>query len=436
MKIHFYGAAQEVGRSCVMIESKEAKVLLDAGIKLGNQITYPEIKDEILPHIDAILITHAHLDHCGYLPHIYNKDYSGPTYATKPTIELMQVLVSDYLRISNPEGIKENTVSKMLKRTRIAEYKRNIKIKDLTITFIPAGHILGSAMIRVSDGKDAVVYTGDINLSRTKLLNGADFHSLKANTLILESTNGGKEDNLKSEKENTKQIASIVKSTILAGGKVVIPSFGVGRAQEAMLILDDYMSSGTIPKVPIYIDGVVNKTTRIHRHNVIFCRKELQMRILMSDSDPFKSSNFVPVEKRGMRSKIVNTTESNIIVTTSGMLTGGPIFYYLPKLAKNKSNAMILVGYQAAGTLGRSVLEGERDIEINGKKLHVSMSVFHVRLSAHADRKQLESVPKKIQGTKKVYLVHGEASKMESLKEELDKHYDVTIPTLGSSFKT
>ncbi len=435
MKIHFYGAAREVGRSCIMIESKNTRVLLDAGIKLGTPITYPELKDEIIPTIDAILITHAHLDHCGYLPHIYSKNYSKPLYATKPTIELMQVMLSDYLRISNPKGLAENAVARVIKNSKIAEYKRDIKIKDLTVTFIPAGHVLGSAMIRVSDGKDAVVYTGDINLSKTKLLNGAEFHSLRANALILESTNGAEDDNLKTERENIKQMAEIVKSTLLAGGKVIIPSFGVGRAQEVMLILDDYMNSGIIPKVPIFIDGVINKIARIHRHNVILCRKELQMRILMSDSDPFKSDNFVPVEKQGMRNKIVSSDTSSIIVTTSGMLTGGPIFFYLPRLAKDKANAMILIGYQAAGTLGRAVLDGERDIEINKKKVHIEMSVSYVRLSAHADRKQIESVPKRISGVKKIFLVHGETSKMESLNEELSKHFEVIMPVLGSSHK-
>jgi Predicted metal-dependent RNase, consists of a metallo-beta-lactamase domain and an RNA-binding KH domain len=197
----------------------------------------------------------------------------------------------------------------------------------------------------------------------------------------------------------------------------------VGRAQEVLLFLDDNINSGALPKVPIYVDGMINKAMRIHRHNVIYCRKELQSRILMSEYDPFKSKNFVVVDKKGTRNKIVTEEESAIIVTTSGMLSGGPVFFYLSKLAGNSLNKMIMVGYQAEGTLGREMQDGNRHITIDKTKVDVQLKVETYHLSAHADRKGLESVMSSINGLKNVFIVHGEKSKSESLKEYASKKY-------------
>lgn len=434
LKISFFGAAGEVGRSCILIEGNDTKILLDAGVKLGSDDQYPKISDEQLLAIDGIVISHAHLDHCGYLPHIYTAGYRNKTYTTKPTAELANVLISDYMHISNPDNVSKEGLAELSKHYSVQEYKKEFKIKGLSITLIPAGHILGSALIKVSDGNQTILYTGDINLSRTRLLNGADLKGLKADVLITESTYGAPSDIFKDERDNSKEMVHSIVDTIKNSGKVVIPSFAVGRAQEVLFILDDYMNSGVIPKVPIYLDGMINKALRIHRHNVIYCRKELQSRILMSDSDPFKSENFMPVEKKSTRNKIVSSDESSIIVTTSGMLTGGPIMFYLTKLAGNSLNKMILVGYQAQGTLGREMQEGAKSVTLNNQKLNVQMTVEMYHLSAHADRKQLESIPKKVSGIKRIFIVHGEKSKSESLREYFSKDYEAIVPAIGDSY--
>jgi len=435
MEITFYGAAEEVGRSCMLISSNNTKVLLDAGIKLGGGDPYPTLPDKQLNEIDAILISHAHLDHIGYLPHIYSAGYKGPLYTLKPTVELMQVLISDYMKISNPQNVTKHGLEEMGKHRVLVDYKKEFRIKGLSITFIPSGHILGSAMIRISDGKTSLLYTGDVNLSKTRLLNGADTKNLSANALIMESTYGGKADVFKSEREVTNQMISSIKETILAGGKVILPCFAVGRAEEMLLLLDDYMNSGAIPKTPIYVDGMINKAMRIHRHNVIYCRKELQSRILMSDYDPFKSANFVPVEKKSMRNAIVASEEGSIIVTTSGMITGGPVMFYLAKLAKNSRNKLILVGYQAEGTLGRQIQEGAKEIILNDHKVSIGLKVETFHMSAHADRKQLEILPQKVANLKHIFIVHGEIKKIREFTEELSKKFNVIIPKDGESYK-
>ncbi len=434
MKISFFGAAGEVGRSCIMVSTDKTRILLDAGVKIGAQDEYPHLEDSMLKDIDGIVVSHAHLDHSGYLPHIYSAGYTGSTYVTKPTMELITVLISDYMRISNPSNVTQSGLKKMAAAFKLYDYRKEFRINELKIKFIPAGHILGSAMISVSDGKNTLLYTGDINTAKSKLFDGAELKGLNADTLITESTYGAPNDAFQKEQDIIRDMVKSIKETIKVGGKIIIPSFAVGRAQEVLLFLDDNINSGALPKVPIYIDGMINKAMRIHRHNVIYCRKELQSRILMSEYDPFKSKNFVVVDKKGTRNKIVTEEESAIIVTTSGMLSGGPVFFYLSKLAGNSLNKMIMVGYQAEGTLGREMQDGNRHITIDKTKIDVQLKVETYHLSAHADRKGLESVMSSINGLKNVFIVHGEKSKSESLSEYASKKYKAIVPELEGEY--
>ncbi len=435
MRFGFFGAAGEVGRSCIMAESEGARLLLDSGIKLGRQIEYPTIDTETLSKVDAILISHAHLDHSGFIPHLIDMGYRGPIYATKPTHELTNVLISDYMRISKPEGISEEHIKLMQKQSRIVEYGKDLVIKDMHVRFIPAGHILGSAMMEISDGKKKVIYTGDINLRKTRLLNPGRLENTSADILVTESTYGGTGDVFPMEKTTVEEMLKSIKETADTGGKIVIPSFAVGRAQEVLLLLDDYMRSGRIPKMPIYIDGMINKAMRIHRHNVIYCRKELQQRILMNEEDPFKSPNFYIVKEKGERRSIIKGDEAAIVVTTSGMITGGPIMKYLEYMAEDERNKLIIVGYQAEGTIGRALADGAKEIVLDGRKYQIRMSVAKFHLSAHADRAQLLDMINKINGLKSIFLVHGEAKKAGELNDALKGDYESRVPELRSVYE-
>ncbi len=434
MKLTFFGAANEVGRSCIMLESGKTKILLDAGIKLGKQIEYPLITDEEIKTLDGIVISHAHLDHSGYLPHIYSAGYTGFTYTTKPTFELTNVLVSDYMRISNPANITKEGLAAMQTHHKLVEFNEEFRIKDFAIKLLPAGHILGSAMIQVSDSSHSLIYTGDINLRTTKLLDPAQTEGLQADTLITESTYGGSKDVFQPEKKTLDAMIASIRETINSGGKVIIPSFGVGRAQEVLLILDDYIKSGLMPKINLYMDGMIGKAMRIHRHNVIYCRDELQKRILMNDDDPFKSVNFHNVITRQARSRIMASSEAALIVTTSGMLTGGPVLKYLERLGGSSGNKLIFVGYQAEGTLGRQILEGAKSVQIDGRKVQFNMKVEKYNLSAHADRQQLMSLMGRIKGLKKIFIVHGEPERSAELLESLKSKYEVFHPQPASSY--
>lgn len=430
MKITFLGAAGEVGRSCIMISTKSTNILLDSGIKLGAKIEYPQISDDQLRSIDGVFISHAHLDHIGFVPHIYSSGFKGNYFTTKPTVDLGSVLISDYLRISNPAGVNKRGMEEMVRHAKIVEYGKEFKFRDLSIKFIPAGHILGSALIEVSDSRNRIVYTGDINLPETRLLEGAEIRNLKGDTIITESTYAARGDIFPNEKKISQQMMKSIKDTILQGGKVIVPSFAVGRAQEVLFLLDDYMNSGILPKTTIYVDGMISKALRIYRHNVIYCRKELQSKILMSDYDPFKSKNFNFVDRKSMRDKIVNDSASSIIVTTSGMLSGGPVMFYLSKLSRNPANKLLLVGYQAIGTLGRALQEGTKSININGNDMKVEMHVETHHLSAHADRPQLEHLLSKVKGLRNVFIVHGEITKSKDFRDYAAKRYNAKVPLI------
>ena len=435
MKITFYGAAREVGRSCVLVEAKQAKVLIDAGIKLGEVEEHPLIPDSILKNIDAVIISHSHLDHCGYLPHLFSRGYAGPVYALKPTLELINVIINDYLKISKPKDVKKDGLTKMIRHYRMVDYHQEFRVKDIAIKLVPAGHILGSSMVEIRDGERRLLYTGDICLKSTKLLDPAYTEYLKADTLITESTYGGNKDVFPSEHIVLNKMVASLKETINKGGKIIIPSLAVGKAQEILFILDDYIRSGVLPTVPIYIDGMIIKAMRIYRHNVIYCKDEIQKRILMSEDDPFKSKNFNFVDGKEDRTKIIKSEGAAIIVTTSGMLKGGPVIRYIEKLRSDTKCKLMLTSYQAPGTPGRVLQDGGDTIEIRGEKVKISMPIEMYHMSGHADRPQLLKLIGKVQGLRKVFIIHGEETKSKELMEALKNKYNTVLPELTKTYE-
>jgi uncharacterized protein len=438
MKVKFYGAAGEVGRSCIMVESNNTKVLLDCGIKLGHderKEEYPLIDDNELKKVDAIVLSHTHLDHSGYLPHVLSTGWNGQIFATKPTIEIVSLLLSDYIRISNPKNVSKEGLSKVKKHYRTVEYGREFRVKGLRMKMFSAGHVLGSSLVEVTDGRNRLLYTGDLSLRRTKLLDPAHTENLQSDTLIIETTYGGNENEFVIKQQSIKDMPESIKQTIHKGGKIIMPALAIGRGQEVLLMLDDYMRSGFLPKVPIYIDGMIGKAMVIHRNNLAFCRPELQGRINRSKKDdPFKSTNFHNVTTEQMRKKVIQEQGSSIIVTTSGMLNGGPVLKYLERLAGNGNNKMMLTCYQVEGTKGRKILEGAKEIDVRGKKIKLNLKIERFKMSGHADKVQLLSFIEKVKGLKTVFLVHGERGNEREIKNSLGNRYRVEVPTLKQEF--
>jgi predicted metal-dependent RNase len=317
-------------------------------------------------------------------------------------------------------------VENVMKDANIME-PREPFTSDFTMTFHPAGHIMGSAMTMVKTNEKKVLFSGDICTRKTRVLDPCE-RNLSADTLIVESTYGGKNELIPSYKESYQKMIGIVNKTLDAGGHVIIPSFAVGRAQEVLLALDDYMRSGTLQQARIYIDGMIGKTMKVYRHNAIYANDDIKKRILMSEDDPFNSPNFF---RPRTKTKEDVLKEPCIIVTTSGMLTGGPVHRYLEKLGNNPKNTMIFVGYQAEGTPGYKIMKGRKRIKIREKEIKLNLRVESVKISGHADYNELLQFVKSIKGLKKVFIMHGEKA---DLKDELEKSYDVVIPRLLETY--
>lgn len=427
--VTFFGGANEVGRNCMLVEEGKTNLLLDAGVKLGERDEYPLISEEEIRRLKRIAVSHTHLDHVGYLPHMYARGCKADIYSTKPTHDLTQLLLADYLRINRGMRFTNSDIIRAMRMWKMVEYGEVVGDK-LKFSFHKSGHILGSAMVLVR-GDTTLLFTSDVNDRETRLLEAGE-KNLIAENMIIECTYGAPNDQHPSLKNASKMLCDSINRTIKKGGKVLIPSFAVGRAQEILFILENYMSSGVLEQVPIFVDGMILKANRIYRQNVIYARDEIQKRILMSDDDPFKS-RFFQTPRTKDRSDVLREGPA-VIVSTSGMLTGGPVLRYLEKLAGDPNNLLMLVGYQAEGTLGRKLLEGERRVVIDGKEIEIRMGVEQAHFSAHADFKGLLEIVRSIKKLKRVFVIHGEGDKPKLFGEAVAKMgYEVVIPRNGET---
>jgi len=434
MELHVYGGAREVGRNCFMLHEKGKYIMLDCGVKLGEQTEYPEIPDRMGKHIRDIVVTHAHLDHTGYTPYLIKEGLTPHIHGTKPTKDLTSVLLADYARLGKIAKRRGHTfsqgdVEKVLDSFREREFRQPFRSgHGFNVELFNAGHILGSAMVMV-EGEKKVLYTGDISVRGTKLLDGCE-RDLKCDTLIMESTYGNEE--LPSVKETMKKLTHEIKETLRAGGHILIPSFAVGRGQEILLLLEAYMRSGAIPETKIYVEGMIGTGMKITRQNLGYAKEEIKNRILMSDDDPFKSPYF-RTPKRKDKDDVFE--EPSIIVSTSGMLTGGPALGYLARMAPDPKNKIIFMGYQAEGTRGRKILEGAKEVEVDGEMVKMKMKIEEIRISGHSGKSELIQFVKGLKGLKKVVLIHGEDEGIKSLQDSLCKSYEVIVPSLGEEIR-
>lgn len=449
VSIQFLGAASEVGRSCFLVEAGASgtgasskmtagrpgrgTTLLDAGVKIaGDEEEFPVLENRQMASLDRVILSHAHLDHSGYIPYVYKQGCTAPAYMTKPTRDLTQVLLADYLRIN--EGCTpydEKDVVHALKKTDMLEYG---KPKD-GVHFSNAGHIIGSAVTELEAGGKKILYSGDINDRETRLLDACQI-GYNADALIIESTYGDPLDRHPSLKDASNQLVQCIQKTLDRGGKVIIPTFAIGRGQEILFLLENYMRSGLLEDTPIYLDGMVSKVLRIYRHNALFLKKEIQNRILSSEDDPFKSVHYrIPQTKD--RSDVL-AQEKAIILATSGMLNGGPVLNYIKHLGPDEKNTMIFTGYQGVGTRGRQLLEGAKELQLDDTLVPINMQIQEAKFSGHADFQGLTSFAKTISGLKDIFIVHGEKAKSEALGKALGKMHknaEIHVPALGEEIR-
>ncbi len=446
VRITGLGAFREVGRSAILLETKESKVILDFGANVSSydpQKHFPKIEGIDIDEIDAVVVTHAHLDHCGLVPWLYKYGYRGPVYVTHPTRDLMVLVQKDYIEVARKEGrippYSESDINSMLLRTFSLNYGEVTDIApDIKLTFHNAGHILGSAMahLHVGEGLFNIVYTGDFKYADTRLLDKANTQFPRVEAVIMESTYGTQDQPPRPLAE--KNLIEIVNKTLAKGGFVLIPVLAVGRAQEVLLLLIDAIKNKLIKgkegEVPIYLDGMVYEATAIHAAYPEWLSRNLKERILKGEN-PFLADFVKKVESDitsgGVKREDVLKSEPGIIISTSGMLTGGPAVEYFKKLAPDPKNSLVFVSYQASGTLGRRLKEGINRVELpvmeDGKQrivsIDVKMHVFSVEgFSGHSSRTELINwlrhlTPK----PKHVVLNHGEASRIDGLAKIINR---------------
>jgi KH/beta-lactamase-domain protein len=449
------GGAQEVGRSAFLIKTRESSVLLDCGINPGSQRPFeafprfdsPEFQVDSL---DAVVISHAHLDHCGLVPFLYKYGFDGPVYCSAPTSNLMTLLQLDYLDVAGKQGITPHYDQKDVRECVLHTIPLRFGVvtdiaPDIRLTLHNSGHILGAAMshLHIGEGLHNIVYTSDYKFARTMLLEAAATEFPRVETVITESTYGGADDIMPSRVEAEERLTQVINATLERKGKVLIPVPAVGRAQEIMLVIDGYMKRGLMKEAPVFIEGMISEATAIHTAYPEYLGREVRHSILHEEINPFQSDYFTIVEHPSVRQSIIEG-EPCIVLATSGMLEGGPVIEYFKNWAEDPSNTIIFVSYQIEGTLGKRVQKGVSEVttmDTEGK-----MAVAQVKLqvesiegfSGHSDRRQLIAYLMHLKPKpERVFMCHGERAKIMNMANFIDNKAGIpaVVPGVLETFR-
>lgn len=442
------GGAREVGRSSFLLQTPESKVMIDCGVNVASEdrafphLEAPEVR---LSELDAVILSHAHLDHCGFVPYLFKYGFEGPVYCTPATRDLAVLLLVDYLDIAEredkPMPYSKRDISTFLSHCIPLDYGDVTDIApDVRLTLHNAGHILGSSIlhIHVGEGLYNIVYTGDIKFDYTRLFSPAVYAFPRVETLIIESTYGGAESIQPHRTDAEKEFIRVVTETISRGGKVLIPAFAVGRAQEIMVLLEDYRRKGVLDNLKVYLDGMIWEATAIHTAYPEYLSQDLRELIFKADENPFLSDMFVKVSGPDQRAKVIEE-ESGIIISTAGMMAGGPVLEYFKHLAPDPRNTLVFVGYQSEGSLGRRIQKGWREVPLRGEKGRVEEAKVNMEIktiegfSGHSDRPQLLNYVRRISPKpQRAVTIHGEENNCIELASALHRLFRVETRVMSN----
>lgn len=463
MKIRFLGAAGVVTGSCYVLETDQATILIDCGMFQGP----PELEEKNretpcadLDHLDAVLLTHGHLDHSGRLPLLTRRrNYSGPVYATQATIDMAAIILEDSARINAADVEKENRrreragqplieplyepidAARILALMQPVPYEEFFTVAPgITARLVEAGHMLGSASIQLivneGGGRKVIFFSGDIGPHNLPILRTADPLE-KADVVIMESTYGNRDH--PPLEETLDEGEAIVRRAVTRKGKILVPAFAIGRSQQLMYHMAALFASGTIEPFPVYVDSpMAAKATEVYRQNVeLFDEEALEMiesgRLALG-LDTIQATSSVA------ESKAINDTPNPcMVIATSGMCTGGRILHHLRHNLWRPETTVILVGYQAVGTLGRQLADGADKVRIWGDTIKVNAEIHQMGgLSAHAGQSDLLRWFDELAGSRpRVILTHGEAEQRETLAGLIEARYGLspTLPMYGDQIE-
>ncbi|MBL87636.1 MAG: MBL fold metallo-hydrolase [Winogradskyella sp.] len=446
INIHFLGAAGTVTGSKYLVDTGERKILIDCGLFQGlkelrlKNWEYPPVD---VSEIDAVLLTHGHMDHTGYLPRLVKQGFKGAIFGTNPTLDIAKIILNDSAKIqeqeaerANKEGYSKhspaeplytlNDVEKTVPRFKGIPPSQWLPIlKDVKARFQYNGHILGATYIELDIHGKHFVFSGDIGRTNDLLLY-PPLKPTKADVLFIESTYGGRFH--PEEEEAIPQIEKLVNDTINKGGSLFVPSFSVERAQLMMLIFWRLLKEDKIPKVQMIMDSPMGANVL-----ELFHRTRDWHRLEDNECDEM-CSHFKVVSSYRETMELRTDNKPKIVIAGSGMLTGGRMLNYLETQAQNPNNTLLFVGYQAEGTRGRKLLEGDKELKVYGKWVPFKMQVAEIEgLSAHADHKELMNWMSEIRNKpKRIFIVHGEKESAEALQKGIKETYDwdAEIPEL------
>jgi len=430
MEFHFLGGAMEIGASCIYVKAAGRRFLLDSGIRQsGVKDPLPDFRTiQEQGGVDAIIVSHAHMDHIGTLPIISKAYPNARIYMTVMTAELTRVLLYDSLKImayreDEIPHYTEQDVLDMLGRVTPVRYQAEQLISDgVRLTFYPAGHIAGAACTYLTTEEGTLFYSGDFAAFSQRTIEGIHIPKLRPDVAIVETTYGNRLHANRQVEE--RRLVELVRECVEKGQKVLIPAFALGRSQEVLLILRAAIQNGEIPAVPVYVDGMVRDINIVYTRNPTFLKNALGKRILRG-GEPFYTKEIQPVAPMGNRQEILEQKGAAVIVSSSGMLTGGPSMQYAKKLVQSEDACVIITGYQDEESPGRqlmNLLEGqeEKKITLDGTTLPVRCRIEQVGLSAHGDKSEITALLERL-SARQIFLVHGNEETIRDYGKELAK---------------
>ncbi|MFO8109078.1 MAG: beta-CASP ribonuclease aCPSF1 [Thermoplasmata archaeon] len=446
-RITALGGYREVGRSCHLLHTRDSKILIDCGADVSSDdngtpyLNAPELMP--LDSIDAIVLTHAHLDHSGLIPALYKYGYDGPIYCTSPTRDMAALLQLDYIKVAVSDArdapFKSSHIREAVKHTIALEYGETTDIApDIRLTLHNAGHIIGSAVahLHIGEGDYNAVFTGDIKYDKTWLFNQAVNKFPRAETVVMEATYGGYHDLQPSRLDAAEQLKDIMIQHIeRAEGKVLVPVFAVGRSQEVMLVIEEAMRNEEIPEAPVYLDGMIWEATAIHTAYPEFLNNKLKKRIFQDDENPFMSPIFKQIDSVDMRKQICDSSEPAMVLATAGMMNGGPVLEYFKSWGDDPESGIVFVGYQASGTIGDRIQKGYDHVTLmesgNPIDINIKLRVHTCEgFSGHSDRIQLlHYISGMRPSPERVLTSHGEEGKCTNLASTIYKKYGIETRT-------